>query len=669
MRSPRASLQPLSLLALSLLAACSSPRSSGSQPVETDASADATPDLGADAPITLDVAADQGAPDAVSDAPDAVSDAPDDVSTDAPADVPLDVPLDVPADAPADVATDAPADVPADVLAPLSCRSDRECGVRAQVCERTRGVCVDCLTSIDCTGTDVCSSNRCVAAPPPCRSDRECSARMQVCNPTRMTCVDCNVDRDCPAGNVCDPDGNCAAQTCAPGSASCADESTRRVCSADGRMFTAMPCPTVINGVSRCGDGVCATTCSANFADCDGNPANGCEVDLRASATNCGRCGNGCPAAGGTAGCSAGTCSLTCSAGRGDCDGSAANGCETNVGSSNAHCGRCGNPCGAGLTCTDGLCLLSGCPSGRTLCGTACVDLNSDVAQCGACGRACALPNATAACSAGTCVVASCAAGLGNCDGVATNGCETDTTRSATNCGACGTVCPTPQNSIPACVAASCGIFCATGFGSCDGANANGCEVSLTNDAANCGACGRACAAGQACQAGACVTNSCGAGLTLCAGNVCRNLTNDPTNCGACGNVCAAGQTCSASACLGTTLRFSLTWNVTADLDIAVVTPSGVVVNYATRTGGGGTFDADSMATGPEQIFWTTTPPTGTYSVCAIPYRVTAATNFTVQVFRGATLSTTRSGTQSVSAPAGTACSATSPYKVLDFVL
>jgi hypothetical protein len=671
MRSQRASLRHLSLLALSLVAACSSPRSSGPPPVDTDASSDVTSDLAVDVAPIVDVPTDEPAVDAPQDAaldvaPDGTADVGEDVLPDVPADVPADVPVAV--DAPVDVPADVPSDVPADVLPPLSCRSDRECGVRSQVCERTLGICVDCLTAVDCTGTDICSGNRCVPAPPPCRSDRDCSARMQVCNTSRMLCVDCNTAVDCPPNNVCNPDGSCAPQVCVPGSVTCADESTRRVCSADGRTVTTTPCPTVTNGVSRCGDGVCATTCNPGFADCDGNAANGCEVDTRTNASSCGRCGNVCPSAGGSAACVAGSCTLTCSGGRGDCDGTPTNGCETNFSSSNTNCGRCGNTCGAGLTCTDGVCLLSGCASGLTLCGGACVDLNTDASHCGACPRACVLPNAVPACFAGACIVGACAAGFGDCDGVAANGCEANTRSSTSSCGACGSVCPVPQNSIPTCSSGACGINCASGFGNCDGSNANGCEASLQTSNTNCGACGRACTAGQTCSAGSCVAGSCGTGLTLCSAGACRDLASDPANCGACGRACAAGQTCYSSACLTTTLRFSATWNVTADLDIAVLTPSGVVVNYAAHMGGGGTFDHDSFDLGPEQIFWTTAPPPGTYSVCVIPYRVSSPTTYTLQAFRGATLSATRSGTWSTSAPSGTTCSATSPYKILDLV-
>ncbi|NTX41480.1 hypothetical protein HUA78_44330 [Myxococcus sp. CA033] len=70
--------------------------------------------------------------------------------------------------------------------------------------------------------------------------------------------------------------------------------------------------------------------CDMGFADCDGNPANGCEGDLLADEANCGACGTVCAGApSARAVCGAGTCGLGCVVGTFDCDGSAANGCES----------------------------------------------------------------------------------------------------------------------------------------------------------------------------------------------------------------------------------------------------------------------------------------------------------------------------------------------------
>jgi hypothetical protein len=70
--------------------------------------------------------------------------------------------------------------------------------------------------------------------------------------------------------------------------------------------------------------------------------------------------------------------------------------------------------------------------------------------------------------------------------------------------------------------------------------------LDLQTDGSNCGACGRACAGGQTCQAGAC---RCPAGQTLC-GATCRDTLTDDSNCGACGATCAVGAGCAAGRCI-----------------------------------------------------------------------------------------------------------------------
>ncbi len=71
-----------------------------------------------------------------------------------------------------------------------------------------------------------------------------------------------------------------------------------------------------------------------------------------------------------------------------------------------------------------------------------------------------------------------------------------------------------------ACIAGSCGVaMCAPGLGDCSGGAADGCETSLVNDPANCGMCGRVCAVGERCREDACarVTQIAGGFRHMCA--------------------------------------------------------------------------------------------------------------------------------------------------------
>ena len=94
-----------------------------------------------------------------------------------------------------------------------------------------------------------------------------------------------------------------------------------------------------------------------------------------------------------------------------------------------------------GQTCRPGCDATHGCPSGEGCCDGACVDTRVNVAACGGCGMRCAVANATAACVAGACAVASCNDTFGDCDRNATNGCEVTVTNSNAHCGMCGNAC------------------------------------------------------------------------------------------------------------------------------------------------------------------------------------------------------------------------------------
>jgi hypothetical protein len=163
--------------------------------------------------------------------------------------------------------------------------------------------------------------------------------------------------------------------------------------------------------------------------------ANGCETNTQTDLAHCGACGRACAArANTTRPAPPAACGYTCTAGFADCDGDASNGCEVDTRSEHEPLRRL-RP------------------------------------------RRAIPPNGTASCAAGVCAVAACATGFGDCDGNATDGCETNVRTSTTHCGRCMNECAARPNGFPGCVAGRCVITCVAGFADCDGDPANGCEV------------------------------------------------------------------------------------------------------------------------------------------------------------------------------------------------
>ncbi|MFO0602792.1 MAG: MXAN_6577-like cysteine-rich protein [Polyangiales bacterium] len=383
---------------------------------------------------------------------------------------------------------------------------------------------------------------------------------------TRTDNVNCGAcGNACPAGQVCS-NGACAA-TCAAPLTRCTDASAADRRAGDSCANTANDpancgrCGAACNldhvAVHACTAGACAVVrCAAGYADCDGDPANGCEVHTRDDSNNCGACGRACSVPNGAAGCDNGACALGgCATGFGDCNGLAVDGCETSLQSDTGNCGACGTRCPGGQVCAAGVCAAS-CGASLQTCGTgasaSCADTASDPLNCGACGARCQAPNATEdVCLGGRCRVLGCATGYGNCDGDAANGCETAVLTDARNCGACGRACALP-NATAGCAAGACTVAsCGGGYADCDGLAADGCEANTRSDPANCGACGMACRAGAACSNGRCV-DACPSGQQYC-GGACTDLQYDPDHCGACATACPtrpnATRWCSAGRC------------------------------------------------------------------------------------------------------------------------
>ena len=86
----------------------------------------------------------------------------------------------------------------------------------------------------------------------------------------------------------------------------------------------------------------------------DGGP----DACTQGTATDC--CGVRCSTSHGGAACVMGRCTIACDPGFGDCDGDVANGCEVELRWDFNHCGRCGRACPGTQVCREGECVGGG---------------------------------------------------------------------------------------------------------------------------------------------------------------------------------------------------------------------------------------------------------------------------------------------------------------------
>jgi hypothetical protein len=193
-----------------------------------------------------------------------------------------------------------------------------------------------------------------------------------------------------------------------------------------------------------------------------------------------------------------------CLLGFADCNGDPRDGCEADL-SEPEHCGECDAHCrGDTPLCASAkghyVC-ASGCPAeAPLLCGYQCVDRMTSVTHCGTCNHAC--PSAApheGVCKDGQCQ-SSCEAGFHACP--RSEECARDDDPKA--CGPTCAACPDGPHGAAACDNDACTFACAAGFANCDRLLANGCEATLLDDPKNCGACGKSCG-GTRCVGGLCV--------------------------------------------------------------------------------------------------------------------------------------------------------------------
>jgi len=360
---------------------------------------------------------------------------------------------------------------------------------------------------------------------------------------------DCNgtTDEGFNLGDVCDGAGECGA-----GVIECAArDSSRSTCSTNP---------------GQSGSGAVAETCNTLDDDCDGTPDDG--FNLQGDLANCGRCGNACSAANGTAVCSSGTCAVQgCNPNFDNCNGTYADGCEVDLRSNLANCGLCNRPCevtNGTPSCSNGTCNVAACNNDFFDCNNRVIDgceanLANSVSTCGSCLTQCSVPNGTPACNARSCEVASCVAPWRNCDNQYAGGCEANTDSSIAHCGGCNQPCVTP-NGTPSCNSGACAVAaCSAPFADCNTTVADGCEVNTQTSIPNCGGCNQPCAIANGtplCSGGTCAVSGCNLPFANCNNNPAdgceANLSNSVGTCGSCFNACSVANGtpgCSGSAC------------------------------------------------------------------------------------------------------------------------
>ncbi len=349
------------------------------------------------------------------------------------------------------------------------------------VCDPASGRCVGCVTDDDCGSGSLCGMDQQCApgcAPGhPCEDagtcinvmcgrcggdggpNFGCSAPTPFCDGATGLCVGCNNNSDCGGNRQCLASGGgriCVDQCTVPGD--CKTKGTT-CCNNVCIDVTGDPnncggcnsvCPIPKNAQSAaCSNSVCGLgQCKPGFADCDGQLANGCEIETDDDLMNCKMCGFACSFPNATPVCSGGMCKIqSCTGSYQDCDGLLLNGCES--------------------------------------------DVLNDPANCGSCGAACMVMHAVPRCASGQCDIGFCDNGWGNCNNLANDGCEVPLNTTA-NCGACNRTCLAPQNGNATAICdgnLSCQVVCNPGFADCNGVLADGCETNILTDPSHCGSC------------------------------------------------------------------------------------------------------------------------------------------------------------------------------------
>ncbi len=381
------------------------------------------------------------------------------------------------------------------------------CGSSGEICP-IHSVCNPETESCQCeTGFDSCE-NGCFDLMADTEHCGDCTTACNVENADNI-CNEGVCTFVCHAGYVMSADGShCEPQqtdACTEGEKRCNDHSFE-ICK-DGVWSVLKIC----TEGSQCDPNTgCDTACDDTLTFC---PPNLC-TNIQTDNENCGECGKKCNVANANNICESAKCTFTCNAGYVKTkDGT---GCElvvctegsqrcsdVNVQTCNSNHWVTTQTCTTSIpnssaTCVDAKCGRK-CNSGFTECSGNCIDIQTDINNCGGCGKKCNVANAINSCSSGKCTF-TCNPGY-----------------VATKDGKCEA------------------LVCTEGSKRCSGLNYQTCTNNKWVTSQTCTSVSHATAS---CSTSGCAW-SCNAGYTQCA-NACINTKSDINNCGMCGNACAS---------------------------------------------------------------------------------------------------------------------------------
>ncbi|MBO4350391.1 MAG: SH3 domain-containing protein [Proteobacteria bacterium] len=264
------------------------------------------------------------------------------------------------------------------------------------------------------SGFAFCPPNDCVDITSSLTHCGECDNACNVANATNI-CNLAQCEFSCNPGFALNKDGTgCEVTACTEGSVQCVGKDIQ-TCK-NSQWVTTKTCTTdVVNAEPICQNAQCSRACKSGFSECGGKCVN-----YQSDVNNCGGCGSKCNVPNAENKCNSGKCSFTCKSGY--TINSAGTGCE--VKACDANTKRCSglelqtcknNNWFKTQTCTTSVanstavcdkttgCGYS-CNSGFSKCSNACVNLQIDSKNCGACGNACSsVSGGSSSCTNGTC--------------------------------------------------------------------------------------------------------------------------------------------------------------------------------------------------------------------------------------------------------------------------